>query len=375
MELYWEIPRKKAFLLLRWVLIIVASYFALFSDRYVMHAGIKEFLIILFLLSNIALAYIPERMLDSRPFVYTIVIVDVLFISILIYLSGGMKTDFYIAYFFIMMLSAISGDLKNVFITSGIVSLMYGIIFYTLNPEIGILNPSYLMRVPFLFVCGIFYGIFVKQISLEESKIRSLEKKLEEGKRRWEMTFDAATDMIFIVDNEFNIIRANRMAAVFTERDVNTIIGMNIFELIFGSRERPEYNMFREKLIQGKGYTAEVDVKDTASIFRVTMLPLKDNHGIHGATFYIKDITEMKELEKKYFHHEKLKLLGKVSMNIAEDFKTVLNILEREFQAIEGALDQKKFSTVLFKIRNTLSYGRRIILELEEMGEKYGRRE
>ncbi len=57
-------------------------------------------------------------------------------------------------------------------------------------------------------------------------------------------------------------------------------------------------------------------------------------------------------------------------MNIAKDFKTVLNILEREFQAIEGALDQKKFSTVLFKIKNTLSYGQRIIRELEKMGEK-----
>lgn len=370
MELNWEISRKKAVLLLRWVLIIVASYFTLFSDRYFLQTGVREFLVVIFLLSNIILYYIPESLLYCPLFIYIIVVFDVIYVSLLIYISGGMKTDFYITYFFIMMLSALSTDLKNVFITSGIVSIMYGVIFYYLNPEIDLLNPSFLLRVPFLFVCGIFYGIFVKQISLEESKIKSLEMKLEEGKRRWEMTFDAAGDMIFIVDNEFSILKANKTATMFLEKDENVIIGKNLFELIFGDRERPECSIFREKLKNAEPYITEVEIKGLGSILRLRMIPLRDEHGMRGATVYIEDITDIKELEKKYFLYERFKLLGKVSVNIAEDFKTILNIIEREFQIIEKALDKQKFNKTLFKIRNTLIYGRRIISEIEKMVEK-----
>src|SRR3989304_6185604 len=99
-----NVPKKKNVIQLRWPLIIGCSFLLLFPrDAWLAPANISV-LILLYISTNVALYYLPERVFEE-PYVFSpIVILDTLFISFSLVVSGQVESDFFfILHFFLLL--------------------------------------------------------------------------------------------------------------------------------------------------------------------------------------------------------------------------------------------------------------------------------
>lgn len=149
---------RRSVLLLRWLVIIAASYLVLFtgeSDRGALIGG----LLVGFILSNVLLHFVPPRWLLRTGVFTAIVLFDSTVISIALLLTPGIQGDIFILYFFVILLAAVGGSFSGIVIAVTAISLLYlvatGGIYGGWD---RILRTDVLLRIPFIFCVGIFYG-------------------------------------------------------------------------------------------------------------------------------------------------------------------------------------------------------------------------
>jgi signal transduction histidine kinase len=81
-------------------------------------------------------------------------LVDIGFTSLVLYLTRGFSTDFYIAYFLVIMASCFLEELSYSFIVGGVASVVYGALAW---PSEGVFDqPFYLLRTSLLVVTAFF---------------------------------------------------------------------------------------------------------------------------------------------------------------------------------------------------------------------------
>jgi PAS domain S-box-containing protein len=76
-------------------------------------------------------------------------------------------------------------------------------------------------------------GLIIEDIT----KQRIAEEKLERALKEWQTTFNLTTDMISILDNDFNIIKINKAFANFLKKDPEKLIGQKCFKIIHGLKK------------------------------------------------------------------------------------------------------------------------------------------
>jgi diguanylate cyclase (GGDEF)-like protein/PAS domain S-box-containing protein len=116
--------------------------------------------------------------------------------------------------------------------------------------------------------------------------------------RLWQQTFDASPDIMFIVDREFNIIRANLAARQDLGDD---IIGKKCFKAMYGLDDPfshcPACHVFQTN---NPVNTEQKIFQLENRWFEVSAHPIKDDHGFVWQSLHIyRDITEKKEMSLK----------------------------------------------------------------------------
>src|SRR5262245_55242791 len=106
-----ESQRRRSFLWLRWLLIIVASYLTLFS-----HLASADFsalfaFVLLFTASNLGLTLLSEAMFERPSIRRAVTIIDLVFVTATFYVLRVPNTYFYIGFGLIFLLAVIWRDL------------------------------------------------------------------------------------------------------------------------------------------------------------------------------------------------------------------------------------------------------------------------
>ncbi len=118
------------------------------------------------------------------------------------------------------------------------------------------------------------------------------------AKKEWETTFDAVTDLITIMDNEYHILRANKATFKRWNLEPDQIIGKRCFEVLY-NRESPCEDCFiKETFIEGKPLFSERWSKALNGVFHSYSFPVFDSEGkVVGVVLLSRDVTENKRLE------------------------------------------------------------------------------
>ncbi len=128
---------------------------------------------------------------------------------------------------------------------------------------------------------------------------KRIEGIISQGKRQWEITFDALAELIITTDVSGKIIRCNRSTIEHFHTSFQAIIGRHIGEVFFG-----------EVPTGKKGFLAphqEIQFPRLSGWYEVSNYPLLVGGAPQGAIYIIRDITERKEIEaeilrqKRYF--------------------------------------------------------------------------
>lgn len=160
-------PLKKPFLLFRWLHVIVCSTMVVFSQNLLIDSLWANLFVILLILSNLWLYSVRQETLERPSFYSAVAIVDIVLITIALVISGQASTDFYMIYFLVIMISALSQELNRIILSTLLVIVLYGTSLLWTTYERSMTDPTVLLRFPFFFIIALFYGTLVQSAKQE----------------------------------------------------------------------------------------------------------------------------------------------------------------------------------------------------------------
>jgi PAS domain S-box-containing protein len=137
-----------------------------------------------------------------------------------------------------------------------------------------------------------------KNLQNEITHRKKIEMTLTKASRDWKSTFDATKDMIFMLNEQFNIIKINMAAAHFLNKTVLEILWKNFFELfdnLVVSRDIWPVQHIKDSK---KHEEAEVFIASRDIWLFVSADPVFNEAGeVSGTVLFLTDITEVKKMQ------------------------------------------------------------------------------
>jgi signal transduction histidine kinase len=184
------------FLLLRYVLIIAASYLFLFGGR--PGASTSTILLIaMALLSNVIASRFSHHRLVRPVSLGAIICFDIIWITLGLWQEGIFGGDTFLLYFLLLFLAGVGQSLPLILCASVVLSAID--LFLVIVPgEDGttIWTSQALIRIPFMFIAALFYGYLAEKVGKEkrigEARIQAL--------REIEMAITSSLDLRAVLD-------------------------------------------------------------------------------------------------------------------------------------------------------------------------------
>ena len=155
------------------------------------------------------------------------------------------------------------------------------------------------------------------------------------AKREWEEIFDAITEGIFMLDEEFNILRVNVAFAKMLGTTPAKLIGQKCYRVLHDRDEPPDYCPQIETMRTGEPQIVEVREPTLKKDLRLSTHPLRDSKGnVLRLVQIVQDITLRKRLEAQLVQADKLSAIGRLAQGIAHNLLTPLTVIRGRTQLV-----------------------------------------
>jgi len=155
------------------------------------------------------------------------------------------------------------------------------------------------------------------------------------AKREWEEIFDAITEGIFMLDEEFNILRVNVAFAKMLGTTPAKLIGQKCYRVLHDRDEPPDYCPQIETMRTGEPQTVEVREPTLKKDLHLSTHPLRDSKGnVVRLVQIVQDITLRKQLQTQLVQAEKLSAIGRLAQGIAHNLLTPLTVIRGRTQLV-----------------------------------------
>jgi two-component system sensor histidine kinase PilS (NtrC family) len=310
----------------------------------------------------ITLFYVPflNRTRDVQRFAYLQHTVDVLLITFLIYLTGGIESFFVIAYIFSIISGSIILYKRGAYFIASISSIAYGTFldleFYGLiHPMYNSLSSgyhfgsSYVLYRILVYVLAFFVVAFLSSHLAEELRRKKTEliqkqddyEKLEAFNRHIVQSLDSG---LLTIDSNGRITSLNKTAQKILGLNPEETDGDHIKRL-FPDIDEALFSM-AEHSAKASPYeryeTTFVDKIGKTLFLGFSVSPLRDNNDrVIGKTFIFQDITKFKEMEDQVKRSDRMATIGEFAAGIAHEIRNPLTSLSGSIQVLKEELELK----------------------------------
>lgn len=166
-----------------------------------------------------------------------------------------------------------------------------------------------------------------------QEKTKDLERyamRLRRSEARYRSLIESADDMIYTIDEQYNILSMNKYCAHLTGQRVEDVVGRNVMDLIEHKEPKSLSTVVDRVLTTSEtiGREEEVRIGGKDYWLDTKYKPVFTNGNDIGAVLVIsRDITETKSIEEQLFHTEKLASLGSLSAGVAHELNNPIAIM------------------------------------------------
>ncbi len=327
-------------ILLHTLVTIVLCYQLLFSKDPLLPSTVLDLVALALIGTIIGLSVLPRSLWATRWLVWALVLFDTGITTVAIYLSGHASSNFYVAYFLIMLIAAFAPTLSQMLGLSVILCLSYGVMLYLETGELGVLGESHWLQIPILLILAIFYGstnesarklsrdktLLVEQIS----ERKRAEKALRESEERYRRLVEVSPYAIFITRRHRIVFMNQACYRLLKATSPDQIIGRSPFDFFDPEDDPAVIDTFRRALGEGRHLPLIerriLCLDGTVITAELAVSPLTD-HASAAMQVILHDITERKHLEEQVRQSKKMEAVGQLAGGVAHDFNNMLTII------------------------------------------------
>jgi PAS domain S-box-containing protein len=130
-------------------------------------------------------------------------------------------------------------------------------------------------------------------------------KSAQQSRKNWEITFNAMSEWVVLIDLEGRILRTNRAGESFTGKSSTEIVGQTCCKLVHGSDKHLPGCPLHRMLETRQHESIEFLIQDTDRWLMVSTDPVINTEGkLVGAVHVTRDISERKKAEKTIQENE-----------------------------------------------------------------------
>lgn len=314
------------------------------------------YFISVFYFVTIVYAFLLKRIKDLRKFAFAQIIIDHLFITLLIYFTGGKESFFPITYIFSIIGSSILFYKRGAFFSASLSTFLYGLLLLLqlhqwINP-LGLpltYEASQIFYSLVIYMAAFYIVAFLSSAISEELKKKKKEliqkqvdyNQLETFNRNIIQSLDSG---LLTIDQEGRINFLNRTAEKILNRNGEDLYRTSIYDLFPQIHEaiekvrRKNPDSFPSDYQRYETILSDSNGKKTYLGFSIS--PLTDPEGsLIGHTLIFQDITKFKEMEEQMKRVDKMAAIGLLAAGMAHEIRNPLASLSGSIQMLQSELD------------------------------------
>lgn len=166
----------------------------------------------------------------------------------------------------------------------------------------------------------------VTAILLDITKRKQEEKALFESEQKLKVLLEYSPAVIFMLDLENKVTLVSRAYEELIGISADKLLGKSIYD-IWTKEQADEFTKVNRQVIENKTILTveEVLPQPDGHTYLTIKFPLYDAEGqVNGIGGISTDINEKKQLEKQFYHIQRLESLGTLASGIAHDFNNIL---------------------------------------------------
>jgi len=359
--------QKRTLLFLRFVLILVTILVMTYSKKGLHFLEPGYIVAVVYFFSNVILYHISEKQFFNKLISFVIFLFDITAISLAIYFTQGFETDFYLIYFLVIFIASVSQDVGGSLPIAVVASLFYGWMIYRSSPGSTLLDSKILIRVPFLFIISIIISYWAQGTRIALRKKEALERFNRELKTEVEKVaaeeirlrkytteiINSVPTGIIATDDGGIITTLNPEAARILDVKTGELLGcaMNNIHGLEAMWKKMEQSMNTGVSLIREEVLIENRNHDMIPIGISTSPISGSDDMVSGCVVIFKDLSEIKALEEKLRHTERLSYLGKMASWVAHEIRNPLTSIDGFAQLLSSAVDKSKINLYSSEIR------------------------
>lgn len=154
---------------------------------------------------------------------------------------------------------------------------------------------------------------------------KRFEERLLESELRYRTFIDSTSDMVYLKDDQYLHLFANRNLVAFLGKPEEEVLGRSDFDLMPEEVARRCRQTDEEALATGRLLVNEEIFGD--QIYETTKFPVPLADKRVGVGGYIREITEHKNLEAQLVQAQKMEAIGQLAGGVAHDFNNILTTI------------------------------------------------
>ncbi|MGE5311501.1 MAG: two-component system sensor histidine kinase NtrB [Nitrospirota bacterium] len=307
---------------------------------------------------TVCYAVVLTRLKDLRLFGYIQLVVDVVFVTALIYVTGGIESTFSFLYILTIINAAIMLYRRGGMLIASASSILYGALLDL--QYFGIIHPfsprppapiSYtsgyyfytiLMNISAFYIVAFLSSYLAEELRRSSVKLQAKQYDLDQLELLNRNIVQSINTGIITLDNLLKVTYVNRAAENISGLGSQEMEGREIGEIF------PEIVPFLRPKVPSRDSRTTKPTRDEFRFRRqdgvtihlgFSQSVLKDPHGREfGLILIFQDLTELRRMEEQVRRMDRLAVVGELAAGIAHEIKNPLASLSGSIQVLKDEL-------------------------------------